>query len=345
MNSQLPLAASSVTAKPVFLSEAAEDIVSIPDSDWVVISGKVRAVNTKTHETVDLYPSREKFNTDLFGKCPGPFAGEVADDKVFSSHGINIRPGANGIHTLYTLHRPEHRRDVQIFEVEAASSRPLLTWIGSVTVPDDIGVNGISYLPGNGFVLTNFLPRSYGGFRNEEGKAAREKFAAGEDISDLWAWTPATGWYKVPGSEGSGLNGIEASRDGKWIYANEWATGKITRYANAAPGQPGAREVVATLDFHPDNMRWQADGTLLIVGQSGSVEDILQTCLATNECSMIGANVIAFDPNTREIRKLVGNYSAGPGFALSSGGTVVGKELWVSGTGPDTDRILVFPLD
>ena len=168
---------------------------------------------------------------------------------------------------------------------------------------------------------------------------------AGENISVFWEWTPATGWYKVPGSEGSGLNGSEASKDGKWIYANEWATGKITRSANAAPGQPGAREVLATLDFHPDNMRWQADGTLLVVGQTGSVEDVLQTCLAVNECSKMGATVITIDPHTREIRKVVENYSPGPGFALSTGRTIVGKEVWVSGIGADTNRLLVFPLD
>ena len=31
-------------------------------------------------------------------------------------------------------------------------------------------------------------------------------------------------------------------------------------------------------------MRWQAHGTLLVVSQTGSVEDVLQTCLAVNEC-------------------------------------------------------------
>lgn len=338
---------SSGKVKAVCLSDAAEDIVSMPNSDWVVISGKVRAVNTKTHETVDLYPSREKFDKALYGTCPGPLGGKEAQQKSFSSGGINIRPGANGVHTLYTLHtnRAEHRSDVQIFEIEAASSKPTLTWIGCLAAPEGVGLNSIAYLPDNGIVASNFLPRSFGGYRGDQGKVAREKLTAGENISDLWEWNPGTGWYQVPGSEGSGLNGVEASKDGKWIYANEWANGKVTRFANASPGQPGSREVIATVDFHPDNVRWQADGTLLVAGQTGSVEEVLQTCLTVNECSRMGANVILIDPNTRKTRKLVEHYSPGPGFDISTSGTIVGKELWVGGIGAHTNRLLVFPLD
>jgi hypothetical protein len=221
----------------------------------------------------------------------------------------------------------------------------MLTWIGCLPSPDNVGLNSIAYLPNNGVVGTNFLPRSYGGYRNEQGKAAREKLTAGENISDLWEWTPGTGWYKVPGSEGSGLNGVEATKDGKWIYANEWANGKVTRFANVAPGKPGSREVIATLDFHPDNVRWQADGTLLVAGQTGSVEDVLQTCLAVNECSKMGANIVTIDPTTKKVRKIVERYATGPGFDISTGGTIIGKEVWVSGIGANTNRLLIFPLN
>jgi hypothetical protein len=338
---------SSGKAKAVCVGEAAEDIVSIPNSDWVVISGKVRAANTKTHEALDLYPSQEKFNKALYGTCPGPLGGKDAEEKAFFSGGINIRPGANGVHTLYTLHtsRPDRHSDVQIFEIETATSKPTLTWIGCLPVPAELGFNSIAYLPDNAVVATNFLPRSFGGYRGERGKVAREKLTAGANMSALWEWNPGKGWYKIPGSEGSGLNGIEASKDGKWIYANEWATGKVTRFSNASPGQSSSREVLATLDFHPDNARWQADGTLLIAGQSGSVEDVLQTCLTAHECSKLGANVITIDPNTRKIRKLVEHYYPGTGFDISTSGTIVGNEIWVGGIGSHTDRLLIFPLD
>lgn len=330
-------------AKFVCLSESAEDIVAIPNSDWVVISGTLRAVNTKTHTEVDLFANDQKFDKAVYSACPGPIGGKEAEDKKYRSGGINIRRGANGVHTLYVLHGGDGAA-VQIFEIKAASPKPVLTWIGCAPYPESVGFNSVAFLPNNGIVATNFLPRSFGGYRGDKGKVAREKLTAGENVSDLWEWNPGKGWYKIPGSEGAGLNGIEASPDGKWIYANEWATGKVSRYSNPAPGQTATKEVIATVDFHPDNLRWQPDGTLLVAGQNGSVEDVLQTCLTTNDCSKNGSNVVLVDPTSKTVRKLVDHYPANLSYEIATGGMVVGKEVWVSGIGSKTRRLAVFPI-
>src|SRR4051812_2366789 len=116
-------------AKFVCLSESAEDIVALPNSDWVVISGTLRAVNTKAHAEVELFPSDQKLDKAVYGECPGPIGGKEAEDKKIRSGGINIRSGANGVHTLYVLHGGDGAA-VQVFQIKAASPKPTLTWIG-----------------------------------------------------------------------------------------------------------------------------------------------------------------------------------------------------------------------
>jgi hypothetical protein len=328
----------------VCLSESAEDIVALPKSDWVVISGTLRAVNTKTYAEVELFPSENKLNKAVYASCPGPIDGKEAEQKKIRAGGINIRHAANGTDTLYVLHGGGGKGSVEVFDIKNGAKAPTLTWIGCAPYPEGVGFNSVAFLPNDGIVGTSFLPRSFGGYRGDKGKVAREKLTAGENVSDLWEWTPGKGWYKIPGSEGSGLNGIEASPDGKWIYANEWATGKVSRYSNPAPGQTSTKEVIATVDFHPDNLRWQPDGTLLVAGQSGSVEDVLQTCLTTNDCSKNASNVVLVDPNTKKVRKLVEKYPANLSFEISTGGMVVGKEVWVSGIGSHTKRLARFPI-
>jgi hypothetical protein len=328
----------------VCLSESAEDIVALPKSDWVVISGTLRAVNTKTYAQIDLFPTEEKLDKALYGSCPGPIEGKEAEEKKVRAGGINIGPGANGAYTLYVLHGGGGKGSVEIFDIKNGAKAPTITWVGCAPYPEGVGFNSVAFLPNHGIVATNFLPRSFGGYRGDKGKVAREKLTAGENVSDLWEWNPGKGWYKIQGSEGSGLNGIEASPDGKWIYANEWANGKISRYSNVGPGQTSTKDVIATVDFHPDNLRWQPDGKLLVAGQSGTVEDVLQTCLTTNDCSKNGSNVVLVDPNTKKVTKLVVKYPANQSFEISTGGMIVGKEVWVSGIGSHTKRLARFPI-
>src|SRR5581483_11345788 len=129
-------------AKFVCISESAEDIVAIPNSDWVVISGTLRAVNTKTHQEFDLFATDEKFDKAVYSTCPGPIGGKEAEDKKYRAGGINLRPGANGVHTLYVLHGGGPNSGVvpavEVFEIKAASPKPTLTWIGCAPYPEGV---------------------------------------------------------------------------------------------------------------------------------------------------------------------------------------------------------------
>ncbi len=131
----------------------------MPKSDWVIVSGVLRAVNTKDHSEVELYPTADKFDKKTYASCPGPISGTEVTEKKIRAGGLNVEEGANGIHKLRFLHGGE-RRAVEVFELNAAGKTPTLAWVGCIPYPQDAGFNSMGVLPNNGVVATNFLPAS-----------------------------------------------------------------------------------------------------------------------------------------------------------------------------------------
>src|SRR5437016_6723905 len=86
-------------AQFVCLSANAEDLLSLPNSDWVIASGELRAINVRDHSEVTLYSAQPRFDSRLYASCPGPLAGKEAEDKKFRAHGINLRRGRSEEHT------------------------------------------------------------------------------------------------------------------------------------------------------------------------------------------------------------------------------------------------------
>jgi hypothetical protein len=325
-------------AQFVCLSANAEDILSLPNSDWVIASGEVRAINIRDHSEVTLYSDQAKFDRKLYGACPGPLTGREAEEKKFRAHGINLRRG-NGVHTLYVVHH-QGRESVEVFEIDARPKIPTIAWVGCVLSPEGISGNGVAVLPENGFAVTNFTRRSLGGWRGPEGASLRAMLNKGDVTGEVWAWSPAGGWAKVPGTELAGPNGIEASPDGKWLYIAVWGTQKLLRVSR---GQTPIKSDVVSLDFHPDNLRWQSDGSLVAGGQHGSVDDVLNDCLGNRNCAQTSTSVARIDPTTLKVEELVHQYPANDQFAAGTSGVIVGKEVWVGSTARG-NRIARFAL-
>jgi hypothetical protein len=299
-----------------------EDLVTVPGSNWVLSSGMVangaiRLINVRDKSTTVLFPSaaaRERPNKKRYGSCPGPIGSE---GDQFRAHGLYLRPGQNAVHTLYVVHHGS-RESIEVFEMDARPNAPVLTWIGCAVAPDPLGLNSVVGLSDGGFITSNFLPRG-------TDAAARERMMAGEINGEVWEWHTGTGWKKVPGSEAAGPNGLEISKDGKWLYIGGWGTQSFIRLSR---GQTPVKRESVPVGFRLDNLRWAPDGTLLAAGQGGTAPS--QT-----------SNVAKINPTTLKVQELVRN-PAIDGFGVTTVAIQVANELWLGSV--RGDRIAIFPL-
>jgi hypothetical protein len=302
-----------------------EDLVAVPGSDWVIASGDaapgaITLVNVRDKATTPLYPSpnlKQRLDAKIYDSCPGPIDPEEKDK--FRAHGLALRSGRNSLHTLYVVHHG-NRESVEVFEFDARAKTPALTWVGCAVAPDPIGLNSVVALPEGGFASSNFQPR---------GAAGRgANMQAGERNGELWEWHTRTGWKIVPGSEASGANGIEISKDGKWFYMAGWGNQTFIRFSRGRT--PVTRDEIP-VGFRLDNLRWAPDGSLLGAGQE---------IPATGGFAAVVSRVIKIDPKTLKVQDVV-RYPTNDVFAFSTGAIQVGKEIWVGSV--RGDKIARFP--
>jgi sugar lactone lactonase YvrE len=303
--------------------EAPEDLVAVPGGEWVISTvfsnkGGIRVINVRDMSTTVAYPtatSRDRLDTKTYNSCPGP---PDAEQKAsFRTHGVAVREGRNNTHTLYVVHHGK-RESIEVFELDARSRPPALTWVGCAVAPDPIGLNEVVALPDGGFVATDFMARGIDA-------GARGKAMAGADNGGLWEWQTGTGWKMIAGSMASAPNGLEISKDGKWFYVAAWGSQSFFRLSR---GETPPKRDTVPLGFRADNVRWAPDGSLLIAGQGGTGP--MQT-----------TNVVKIDPNTLRVTEIVRH----PNSQEFGAGTValqVGKELWVGSF--RGDRIARFPV-
>ena len=149
---------------------------------------------------------------------------------------------------------------------------------------------------------------------------------AGEKNGELWEWHTGSGWKIVPGSEASGANGIEISKDGKWFYVAAWGSQSFFRLSR---GQTPPKRDEVKLGFRVDNIRWAADGSILAAGQGGTAPT--QT-----------SNVVKVNPETLAVRDVIREPS-NPTFGAGTVAVEVGSQIWVGSF--RGDRIAIFPAN
>lgn len=299
-----------------------EDLVLVPRSNWVIASafstsGGIRLIDTRSRATTTAYPTaqaREQLDGKTYDSCPGP--PDAADKAAFRTHGLAIRAGRNSVHTLYVVHHGK-RESIEVFEVDARATPPAFTWVGCAVAPDPIGLNEVIALPEGGFMATDYLARGVDA-------NGRGRMMEGQNNGTLWEWHTGKGWSAVPGSEASGANGLEISRDGKWLYVAAWGSQDFFRLSR---GQSPVKRDTVPLGFRVDNIRWAPDGSLLAAGQGGAAA--AQT-----------TNIVKINPSTLKVQEII-RHPNGPEFGSGTVALQVGKEIWVGSF--RGDRIAVFP--
>jgi len=308
-----------------------EDLFPVPGGEWVLSSGMtangaIRVINLRDKTTTVLFPTaspKVRPDTRTYNSCPGPI--DLSDRDKFRAHGLYLRPGKNSVHTVYLVHHGT-RESIEVFEVDTGARPPTFTWVGCAVAPQTAGFNSVTPLPEGGFAATS---------PNRRGNPPPKPDPT--NTGEVWEWSARDGWKIVPGSESQGPNGIEATRDGKWLYINLWPARKIMRLSR---GQTQVARDTVDVTFHPDNIRWQADGSLLTAGHYAPTIEKATECLR-KKCPDAAARVARLDPETMKAKEIV-NYPSSDVFFGATAALQVGKEIWIGSV--RGDRVARYPL-
>lgn len=307
----------------------AEDMVQIGDTKWVLAGN----LGDKSWKKGGLYLidsdslQWKKADIDFSGAAAEGYE-EIADPELFSSHGIALKQIDANKFEVYAVNHGG-RESVEIFELIVKDDTPEIVWKGSVPTPDGMRGNSVAPLS-DGFLVT--IPMTGGDL------VTFSDFLAGKPTGAVYQWTAKEGYREIPGGKLAGDNGITVSPDERWAFVNGYSSRSVTRL-NLADEQ--TEQVTAQLSFLPDNIRYSADGTLLVTGQD---TNILTVVLLTNGTG-IGVSpsntaVAKLDPETMEVTEVLKLLR----FRAFGGGTTalyVGNDLWVSSF--RAQRIMILP--
>ncbi len=293
-----------------------EDLVQVPDTDWIVAAGMeddgyLYLANSASLGSLSVYPAADashRFDSQRYGQCPGPVT------TGFRPHGLHLVPGDADSHLLLVV-RHGARESIEVFSVDASAATPGVSWIGCVVAPDGVVFNSVAATPEGGIVATHFqLP-----------------------MGVVYEWQPGGDWEQVPGTETAGPNGIEISPDGSWLYIGGWGTRSLIRVSR---GQQELSVDSVQVSHHIDNVRWSDDGSLLAAGHVGPEPTSIITCLSSQQCDGVSTRVTRVDVDDLTAEQII-DYPSNPEFLLGTVAIEVGDEIWVGGIA-GSDRIARF---
>ncbi|HQR03370.1 MAG: hypothetical protein JSR19_12440 [Proteobacteria bacterium] len=268
--------------------------------------GKISLLDTVSGKIRDLYPQPGVAGskpTAGWGdpSCPGAIGAE------FSPHGIHLSRRPDGRMQLLVVNHGG-REAVEFFEFK----HDRLIWRGCAIAPRGSSMNDVSARPDGGFIVTNMID----GSDPERAAHALELVAKGEDTGFVWSWSPATGYTRVPGSEGPLPNGVQVDRAGKYFYYNVMGPKSEVRKVEIASG----RRVAAVKVPNPDNLSWDGDRLLT----AGLIDPLsMSSCGGKpNECPT-PSHVTAIDPQTMTATRIFeqdGTLQSGVSSAVEMGG-------------------------
>lgn len=268
----------------------AEDIIPIGDTQWLVtsgmngqvsrsdINGHIYLVNRKEKTFEEFFPGKKPLfdhDKNIFGECPRP----INPDK-FSSHGLAIKEKSPGLFRLYMTSHGE-REAIEVFDINVAGARPVISWTGCVPLSEDIMANSVAILSDWGFVTTRFHDPTV--------PDSMMSIVQGKLTGGVHEWHPGGAVKAIPGTEVSGANGIAVSPDDKWVYVAAFGSKEIIRFDRTK--SPANLERVR-IDIMPDNIHWGDDCMLYTAGN--------------NNARGTGWSVFSIHPETLQIERVTG---------------------------------------
>jgi hypothetical protein len=287
-----------------------EDLAVV--GDWLLVSqfpagkkpGSLVAFRPSDGALRALYPLDG--DTATRGACAAGLAPPAED---FAPHGIDLA----GTTLLVVNHGS--RKAIEEFALGADEAGPTLAWRRCTPLPGDASANDVAALNGGGFVVTKMLERPE--------LLGMLKLALGANSGALLRFPPgATEWETVPNTLGRGPSGVEEAPDSA-LYVAEWGAKRVVRVA-----PDGSARTEIPLDFSPGKLSWASDGRLLVTGQRASPFDVARCASLDHGACPLASVVVAIDPRTLAVAKLVDD---DPATTLGAASVAVeqGDSLWI----------------
>jgi sugar lactone lactonase YvrE len=312
------------------LENPPEDLLHIPYTSWIIASGMgipgslyAIDIETKSSKKLDISYIKDALQAgQTYNNCPAPIK-----ESKFSPHGINAHFDKKGRHTLYVVNHAE-RESIEIFDMEIGSHGPRITWKGCVVMPNKTNPNSVVPLKNGGLAVTSMF--------DPTDKNLKEKMLGGEKTGRVLEWNHAEGWSIVPGSELQGNNGLQISSDERWYFVSGWFGRTLTKLSR---NQTPVQKKTINLEFLPDNIRWSADGDLIVTGHGSTLANFYECAGAISGCEP-DSTIIRVDPKnmqTHNMLKLPGNKD----FSTASVAVQTQNEIFVGTFAKN--RIVFFP--
>ncbi len=301
-----------------------EDILTVGSTGLLLVSGHrapghlylVDPATRTRFELINGAAFRMQHDTRAYPDCPGPL-----NLQAFDTHGLSLAETSARQFSVYTTSHGA-REAIEIYYLDLRASMPVLTWKGCVLLPQDGYHNSVARLADGGFVTTRMRDQNFsGGGGAPVGITGR-----------LLEWHPGGQLQALPGTELSLPNGIDVSKDGRYVFVAAMGTQEIVRFDRRAT--PMTKRAVQ-VSIRPDNIHWATDGKLLTAGPNY----VAPTVCSGAGCAT-GWSVLEVDPETLTFSRLGGADQTATMQRVSSA-MRVGNDIWV---GSNDDRIARFSL-
>jgi hypothetical protein len=301
-----------------------EDILTVGSTGLLLASGH-RAPGhlylidpvARTHsELIHSAAFSSQHDTRAYPDCPGPL-----NLAAFDVHGLSLAEKSPRRFSLYTTSHGE-REAIEIYDLDLRGAAPILVWKGCVLLQQDSYHNSVAQLADGGFVATRMRDQTFRG-----GGGAPVGITG-----HLVEWHPGGRPQPLAGTELSLPNGIDVSKDERYIFVAAIGSQELVRFDRRAT--PMAKRVMS-VPIRPDNIHWATNGTLLTAGPNY----VAPTVCSGAGCAT-GWSVLEVDPDTLAFTRLGGADQTAAMQAVSSA-MRVGDDIWV---GSNDDRVARFSL-
>ncbi|MFV0477430.1 MAG: hypothetical protein ACK5ME_06310 [Parahaliea sp.] len=246
-----------------------EDLALLPDERTLVVSeygvyydanpGSLALLDTETG-LIERLATLDQPKLPLWADvgCPGPPGASL------SPHGIHLSRRSSGELQLLVVNHGGAER-IEFVELAMGPQGYRAHWRGCLMAPDNAYVNSVAATPEGGVVFTHMYPRD--SFTIGTTAWAVIKSVFGSPSGHIWEWPGSGQEYRVvPGSADGFPNGILVDPSGRYLYMAASTGGRVVKIDRNSGERLGSVDIV-----HPDNLRWDAEGNILVVGMPVSL--------------------------------------------------------------------------